>query len=460
VAVVGNKVDDGDDVAFLREQMGDDLLCWVTRSGFVKAGERGRVLPIAELEPGQRRRIDHHADGAGRIGQGLGTLTSQAVEFRLRNATAWGNDRVGEDLADCVTADAQAAAGSAADAVDPEPRLDLFLLAGQFPGTDHNDTLRTAVTYARAAEAAGFDGVWLAEHHFISYGVCPSATVLAGYLLGHTSRLRVGTAAAILSNRHPVALAEEANVLDAVSGGRFDLGVARGGPWVDLEVFGTGLRRFTHGFPEALDLLLATRSAQRSVRADGEHFRFREVAVVPRPPRQHPVWVAATSSSTVDVAARRGQPLLLGMHDDDAAKAAMLARYATTAIAAGHEPDGIGHASAHLAFAADSVEQAETTLRASLPGWLARTREYTRIDDAPAGLRDLDAYVEHLLAIHPIGPPQRCIERLGASRATTGARHLLLMVEGGGHPDLTLKTINRLGADVLPALRKGRHAPA
>jgi len=360
-----------------------------------------------------------------------------------------------------VTADHPSAVGSVAPATGPTPRVDLFLLAGQFPGTDHTTTLRTAVDYAEAAEAAGFHGVWLAEHHFISYGVCPSATVLAGYLLGHTSTLRVGTAAAILSNRHPVALAEEATLLDAVSGGRFDLGVARGGPWVDLEVFGTGLHRFTHGFAESLDLLIAARSGKPTVRADGEHFRFRDVTVVPRPPRQRPVWVAATSSSTVDIAAQRGQPLLLGMHDNDTAKAAMLNRYATTADQAGHDPDAIDHASAHLAFVADTVGQAETALRAALPGWLARTREYTRIDGAPATRRDLDAYVEHLLAVHPVGPPQRCIERLHASCAATGARHLLLMVEGGGHPDLTLETINRLGAEVLPALRHGhcRAAP-
>ncbi len=97
-------------------------------------------------------------------------------------------------------------------------------LVEQFPGTDHAATLRYAVTYAHAAETAGIDGVWLAEHHLITYGVCRSAGALAGFLLGRTSRLRVGTAAAILSNRHPVALAEEAVLLDAVSGGRFDLG--------------------------------------------------------------------------------------------------------------------------------------------------------------------------------------------------------------------------------------------
>jgi alkanesulfonate monooxygenase SsuD/methylene tetrahydromethanopterin reductase-like flavin-dependent oxidoreductase (luciferase family) len=206
--------------------------------------------------------------------------------------------------------------------------VDLFLLAGQFPDADHATTLRNAVDYARAAEVAGFDGVWFAEHHFITYGVCPSAVTMAGYVLGATTRLRVGTAAAILSNRHPLALAEEAALLDAVSGGRFDLGVARGEPWIDLDVFGTGLSRYADGLAESLDLLLAALDGRAAVKADGEHFRFPDVAMVPCPTRPVPTWVAATTPSTMDIAAQRGLPLLLGMYDDDdAAKAAMLGHY-------------------------------------------------------------------------------------------------------------------------------------
>jgi alkanesulfonate monooxygenase SsuD/methylene tetrahydromethanopterin reductase-like flavin-dependent oxidoreductase (luciferase family) len=287
-------------------------------------------------------------------------------------------------------------------------------------------------------------------------------------VLGQTTRLEVGTAAAILSNRHPVALAEEAALLDAVSGGRFRLGVGRGGPWVDLEVFGSGLDRFTNGFAESLDLLLATLSGEATVRADGRFFRFREVPVVPRPSRSLPVWAAATSAATVDLAARRGLPLLLGMHDDDAAKAALLDRYTrTAAAAAGREPADaahpsahpahasahLAHASAHLAYVADTDSDAEEALRGSLSGWLARTGEYMRLD-GQAGRRDLDAYVTHLLAIHPVGAPRRCVERLTASLAATGAKRLLLMVEGAGCPDLTLANIARLGAEVLPALKR------
>jgi alkanesulfonate monooxygenase SsuD/methylene tetrahydromethanopterin reductase-like flavin-dependent oxidoreductase (luciferase family) len=334
------------------------------------------------------------------------------------------------------------------DRTPPVPlRVDVFLLAGQFPGTSHAQALHNAVSYALAAERAGFDGVWIAEHHFISYGVCPSALAFAAHLLGRTERIRVGTAACILSNRHPVALAEEAVLLDEVSGSRFDLGVARGGPWIDLDVFGTGLDRYQHGFPEGLDLLLAWLSGADTVRTDGPLFRFPPVSVVPVPRRRVPVWVAATSPPTVALAAARGLPLLLGMHATDEDKRHLLDGYRRDA---GPDPT---HASTHVAYVADTPGEARDALRAAMPGWLATTAQYTRVDGAAGPARDPHAYLEHLLQIHPVGPPDLCVQRLTRTMTATGVRRLLLMVEGVGHPDRAEASIARLGAEVIPALR-------
>jgi alkanesulfonate monooxygenase SsuD/methylene tetrahydromethanopterin reductase-like flavin-dependent oxidoreductase (luciferase family) len=82
--------------------------------------------------------------------------------------------------------------------------LGVFLLAGQFPGMTQAQALGGAVDYALAAERAGLTSAWVAEHHFISYGVCPSALALAANLLGRSHRLEVGTAVCMLANRHPV----------------------------------------------------------------------------------------------------------------------------------------------------------------------------------------------------------------------------------------------------------------
>ncbi len=322
----------------------------------------------------------------------------------------------------------------------------VFLLAGQQLGTSHADTLQAATDHAIAAEHAGFAGAWMAEHHFIPYGVCPSAVAFAGHLLGRTRRIAVGTAAAILSNRHPVALAEEAVLLDELSGGRFRLGVARGGPWVDLEVFGTGLDRYTDGFAESLDLLLGWLSGAERVGADGATFRFRPVDVVPRPRRPIPTWVAATTTATVDAAARHGLPLLLGMHATDTEKADMLARWTGTAARHGHDPATVEHASAHLAHVEDDDDKAAHVVRQTLPGLLAGTRRYVRIDASPPAHRDLRAYTEHLIAIGAVGSPDTCRSRLLNSVAATGVRHQLLMVEAAGHPDLVAANIDRLAA--------------
>jgi CO dehydrogenase maturation factor len=99
VVVVGNKVDDESDVDFLRVHVGADLLAWFDRSAFVKAGERGRVLPIADLEPTNTRALAAIRAALDARDKDWPRYTAQAVEFHLRNAAAWGNQRAGVDLA-------------------------------------------------------------------------------------------------------------------------------------------------------------------------------------------------------------------------------------------------------------------------------------------------------------------------------------------------------------------------
>lgn len=99
VHVVGNKVDDGSDVDFLREHVGDDLLTWVGRSAYVKSAERGGPAPIHALEPDNRAALAAMRSTADGCVKDWVTYTRQAVEFHLRNAAAWASDRVGEDLA-------------------------------------------------------------------------------------------------------------------------------------------------------------------------------------------------------------------------------------------------------------------------------------------------------------------------------------------------------------------------
>ncbi|MGW0703136.1 LLM class flavin-dependent oxidoreductase [Streptomyces sp. NPDC002867] len=341
-------------------------------------------------------------------------------------------------------------------------RVGTFVLAAQFPGQGQGEALHRAVRTAEVTEESGLDSVWLAEHHFVPYGVCPSAVTLSALLLGRTRRIRVGTAVSVLPTAHPVALGEQAALLHLTSGGRFTLGVGRGGPWVDLEVFGAGPAAYESGFPESLDLLMRWLREPR-VGADGERYAFREVAVVPRPdeliggpPGGPEVVVACTSPKSVKLAAERGLPMLLGMHCGDEEKAEMVALWRTHARACGRSPDEIvaaGHVSAGVVQIADRAADATETLVKAMPGWLKRGLEaHVTVDGRPRTMRDPLAYTELLCALHPVGPPRLAADRLAATAERTGITRFALLAEGSGDLAATEENVRRLGAEVLPQL--------
>ncbi|MFE2373129.1 LLM class flavin-dependent oxidoreductase [Streptomyces sp. NPDC059398] len=341
-------------------------------------------------------------------------------------------------------------------------RVGAFVLAAQFPGQGQEEALHRAVRSAEVAEEAGLDAVWLAEHHFVPYGVCPSAVTLAAMILGRTRRIQVGTAVSVLPTVHPVALGEQAALLHITSGGRFSLGVGRGGPWVDLEVFGAGLGAYESGFPESLDLLLRWLRESR-VSAAGERFRFREVPVVPRPQELRcgevpgpEVVVACTSPASVRLAAERGLPMLLGMHSDDTEKAAMAALWRTYARAAGVAPGTVadpGHVAAGVAQIADRRADAVETLVKAMPGWLKQGLDaHVTVDGRHRAMRDPVAYTEMLCGIHPVGPPRLAADRLAATAERTGITRFAMLVEGSGDVAATEENLRLIGAEVLPRL--------
>ncbi|MFH9292645.1 LLM class flavin-dependent oxidoreductase [Streptomyces sp. NPDC017520] len=347
-------------------------------------------------------------------------------------------------------------------------RIGTFVLAAQFPGQGPGEALHRAVRSTEAAEESGLDSVWLAEHHFVPYGVCPSATTLAALLLGRTRRIRVGTAVSVLPNHHPVALAEQAALLHLTSGGRFSLGVGRGGPWVDLEVFGGGLDAYENGFPEALGLVLDWLREPR-VAGRGERFGFREVAVVPRADEllEGPadagagaagpeVVVACTSPKSVRLAARQALPMLLGMHCGDEEKAEMVALWRTAAREAGHPPEAVeaaAHVCAGVAQIEDGAGEATELLVKSMPGWLRQGLDaHVTVDGRHRVMRDPVAYTELLCGLHPVGPPRLAADRLAATAERTGITRFALLVEGSGDLAATEENVRRLGADVLPLL--------
>jgi CO dehydrogenase maturation factor len=98
LSVVGNKVQGPDDIAFLREQVGEDLLVCVEQSRVVRAMEQGRPLWPDALEPPNRRALERLREQVDATAKDWAKFQRQAVQFHLKNANAWANARTGEDL--------------------------------------------------------------------------------------------------------------------------------------------------------------------------------------------------------------------------------------------------------------------------------------------------------------------------------------------------------------------------
>ncbi|KUO13043.1 ATP-binding protein [Streptomyces sp. DSM 15324] len=97
LAVVGNKVTGEDDLLFLKEQVGDDLLTHLALSPWVRSAERG--TPHGELEADNRHALTVLRETVDARPKDWPTLHRHAVEFHLRNARAWADTATGHDLA-------------------------------------------------------------------------------------------------------------------------------------------------------------------------------------------------------------------------------------------------------------------------------------------------------------------------------------------------------------------------
>ena len=188
-----------------------------------------------------------------------------------------------------------------------------FLLMQSPSARSSQEIYARGVEIAQAAETLGFGNVWLAEHHFSTYGYLSRPAQLATYIAAKTTRIRVGTAVIVVPLHHPLVIAEEIATLDLLSGGRLDVGLGRGYQPYEFERFGLELESGRARWEESVDILLKTFDG-RPFSYDGKLFKIPETSVFPQPLQQPhpPIWITAQSPESVEAAVRRGFNVLTG----------------------------------------------------------------------------------------------------------------------------------------------------
>lgn len=227
-----------------------------------------------------------------------------------------------------------------------------------------------ATVYERALERiaimdrAGYTAVWLAEHHFTSFSVCPSVHMMGVYAAARTKRLRIGTAVSLAAFYHPLRLAEEVALLDVLSGGRVNWGAGRGFDRTEFTSFGVPPDESVSRFRETVEIVLRAWTGER-LTYHGEHFSFDGVEVLPKPlQKPHPpTWVAASSEPAIAWAASRGLSILMDPHSSHEEIARKQALYTKGLEEGGYSVEGREIPVARLLAIAPTDREAEDVAR-------------------------------------------------------------------------------------------------
>ena len=167
------------------------------------------------------------------------------------------------------------------------------------------------------ADRLGFATYWVAEIHCQpKFSLLSAPYVVLGAAAQRTKRLRLGVAVNTLPVHHPVQLAEEAAMLDLVSGGRMDFAAGGGHPHSRAyECFGADHKSTHDIMAEGLQIIRKAWS-EETLTFDGKFFQIPEVIVNPKPVQKPlpPFYMATSSLDGVEVGARLGINLFLPIH--------------------------------------------------------------------------------------------------------------------------------------------------
>jgi alkanesulfonate monooxygenase SsuD/methylene tetrahydromethanopterin reductase-like flavin-dependent oxidoreductase (luciferase family) len=174
------------------------------------------------------------------------------------------------------------------------------------------DVYRLELGLAARAEDAGFDSVWVSEHHFSDYQLTSQQSMVLSWLASRTSRIKLGTFVTVLPWHDPVRVAESFSVLDHLSGGRSILGLGRGLGQTEFVGFRVPMGESRRRFKECSEAVLeALETGVLSY--DGELYQQPRVEIRPRPLASFRgrTFASAVSPESMEIMARMGVGLLV-----------------------------------------------------------------------------------------------------------------------------------------------------
>jgi alkanesulfonate monooxygenase SsuD/methylene tetrahydromethanopterin reductase-like flavin-dependent oxidoreductase (luciferase family) len=234
--------------------------------------------------------------------------------------------------------------------------------------TGYQNSYEAYIAAVIEAEALGYHGNFVVEHHFTGMGQVSASLNLLTYLAARTSRIRLGTAVVVLPWHNPVLIAEQAATLDLLSGGRFDFGVGKGYRFSEFEGFRIPIEEATERFEEAMTVIRTAWTTEGRFSHRGKRWSYDDIVVEPATVQQPhpPFWMAAGRPDSLRAAALGGYNLLLDQFQTVEVALERLALYRDALAEAGRPWTPTGAAVARALFITNTPAEREAAVAARI----------------------------------------------------------------------------------------------
>ncbi len=290
------------------------------------------------------------------------------------------------------------------------------------------DVYERALSRIEIMDQTGYDCVWLAEHHFNTYSVCPSINVMATHVAARTRSLRIGMAVSLAAFYHPLRLAEEVAMVDVLSGGRVNWGAGRGFDRTEFQAFGVPVEESSDRFRECVEIVLAAWQQER-VAYQGRFWSYDGIEVLPKPLQSPhpPFWLAATSPDSIRRAAEKGYDILQDPHSTHADIGRKRQHYFEVLREHGFPTDRRVIPTARLLAVGATEREAEEIARAGAQWTVASYANPTKRAGPPPphfapGVDPVERYMNEVVVR---GTPDRVADKLIELQETIGLDYLM-----------------------------------
>ncbi|OJJ10560.1 monooxygenase [Alphaproteobacteria bacterium AO1-B] len=190
------------------------------------------------------------------------------------------------------------------------------------PQQPHEILYEEFVSLCKLADEGGMRAIWTGEHHGMEFTIAPNPFLTLVDLAHHTKNARLGTGTVIAPFWHPIKLAGEAAAADLMTGGRIELGIARGAYSYEYERLMPGLDPWEAGQRMRETAPLLRPLWQGDCAHDGGYYAFPPTTSAPKPLQENgpPIWIAARDPNSHEFGVHQGfniqvTPLWQGMEE-------------------------------------------------------------------------------------------------------------------------------------------------